>query len=316
VTDKSERCIERLLTYFSLCDELSEISFEHADHHPVPQLQRSFVNIPLTHFDGAEATFAYPEELGGMTSHGDRNFFCDVSPSDLTGCDWDISWLHKAKGHVIPSKENKTPVYAVTRVRRVPLKEIRGFFPLKTGLVIEYAQAVIYNDGSYTPSREYLERRGGIWIVVGQPREVYPEPIDEQGAVNIQLSLGFAFTRYYDWMVKIRAHPALPSIALATDPIGAREAFKMRDVPKGKSRREALKHWVSGHWRRKRTADAEDQSWVDEFLRGASQFTWNGMDCTIVPAAYDLKRLAVRDERKKKSVLSTHGSTHGPAATD
>jgi hypothetical protein len=53
------------------------------------------------------------------------------------------------------------------------------------------------------------------------------------------------------WSVEFRL-PNAPGLWITSDAIGARELLRMRDVPKDKTRREALKNWVCEHWRQNR----------------------------------------------------------------
>jgi hypothetical protein len=93
----------------------------------------------------------------------------------------------------------------------------------------------------------------------------------------------------YNWRVELGLQGVESTIALQTDAIGAREAFRLRDVPKGSGRRAALRHWVREHWRQRRESDP---SLVRSHLRGAERFTWAGLDCRIVPSSVDALRAA------------------------
>lgn len=92
-----------------------------------------------------------------------------------------------------------------------------------------------------------------------------------------------------EWSVLL-GEPGLPRARFLTDPVGVREAFRLRDVPPGKARRAALRHWVSEHWRKKGRDSEADRAWVREHLRGAEDFTWNGLRCRIEPSREDLRR--------------------------
>lgn len=98
------------------------------------------------------------------------------------------------------------------------------------------------------------------------------------------------WTRRFNWRVSIGFEDA-PAVSFMTDPVGAREVFRLRDIPNGKSRRTALTHWVREHWRQKRDVPEESVK-VREHLRGASEFVWNGLRCRIVPSAIDQERAA------------------------
>jgi hypothetical protein len=59
-----------------------------------------------------------------------------------------------------------------------------------------------------------------------------------------------------------------------------REMFKLREKPEGRTRREALVHIVSSHWR-KGVKDTDDRRYVEGYLRGATEFEWFGMQAKI-----------------------------------
>lgn len=102
-----------------------------------------------------------------------------------------------------------------------------------------------------------------------------PDPFRVDDSLRAQMALGMQFTRYYQWMVGCR-HGDRPSILIPTDPTGIRDLFRLREVPEGRQRRAALKHWVSAHWRKKRD-DEEAKIFVRQHLRGAETFDWLGL---------------------------------------
>ena len=124
---------------------------------------------------------------------------------------------------------------------------------------------------------------GGAWRPCADRLE-YPEK------TRVELGLGFALTARYEWTVAFGYNTG-PRITFFTDPVGAREAFRLRDIPNGRSRRAALRNWVSGHWRRK-TDDEEAKSWVKKHLRGAENFAWNSLRCRIAPPPFEVEQLS------------------------
>jgi hypothetical protein len=83
------------------------------------------------------------------------------------------------------------------------------------------------------------------------------------------------------WNVRL-GYPGMPRSRLATDQRGVRAFFSDREVGES-NRRAALLHWVTGHWRRRRPPNDEDESWVREHMRGRREFLWNGMQGEVVP---------------------------------
>lgn len=107
------------------------------------------------------------------------------------------------------------------------------------------------------------------------------------------LEEAIALTQQYEWMVKMgwRSNVAMPRIAFPCDPVGSAETFRERDIPAGKNRREALRHWVREHWRTS-TAHGRPEVHIWPHLRGAIKFIFWGLECEIVPSQYDLKKAA------------------------
>lgn len=85
------------------------------------------------------------------------------------------------------------------------------------------------------------------------------------------------------WWVAEIGYGDSQRVALRTDSEGARALFRMRDIPNGMSRRASLKHWVREHVRRKPSLTP-----VRTHLRGATEFSWNGFNCKIIPSEIDL----------------------------
>lgn len=176
----------------------------------------------------------------------------------------------------------------------------RGFFKKYT---VERAVGLITEDGKWCSFRTfYTTDDCADWFAIGgtEPGR-YPRPVTNRDEVRevrdgINSAAGIAITRDYDWRVSIGTEGGL-SISLPTTPLGCREMFRFRDVPNGKTRRDALRNFVREHVRRKpadsgTVASASDLVFVKEHLRGATRFCWNGLSCVIHPAPYDLRRIA------------------------
>lgn len=132
--------------------------------------------------------------------------------------------------------------------------------------------------GRYTEGR-----RDDVWYVsdpsLGRPCE--------HGVIVHSHCL--ALRQYYNWSVLLSEGDG-PRARFLTDPLGVREAFRLRDIPPGKRRRAALRHWVREHWRKRRDAGANDRAWIEAYLRGATEFVWNGLRCRIEPSVPDQKK--------------------------
>lgn len=115
--------------------------------------------------------------------------------------------------------------------------------------------------------------------------------IDKLGVETIDavFAQGFEMRREYLWSVLL-GEEGSPRARFVTDPIGVRAAFRLRDIPPGRQRRAALRHWVAEHWRKSRSLSLEDRRFVAEYLRGKHDFVWNGFRCKIEPSRDDIKR--------------------------
>jgi hypothetical protein len=292
--------IERILTYLSLCDEL-ELRFSEDEDEDEDEEKIRFRMLPLTYFNRCEP-ISHCEELGNLPKSYQRFIPADAAPRDVDHDEWDVSWFtNRITGNdTNPTAElwkDKKAIYGVQRIRRVALSEIRGRFKLKSGMVIELAAALIHSDGTYTSSRFYAEQWGSSgWYVIGQPGPVIPELLLDHERRQVEISLGYAYARHFDWQVEI-GYTKMPTIALTVDPPAARTVFKLRDLPPGKDRREALKHWVGEHYRHQSSGDStEELIKIWPYLRGGNQFKWHGMECRIHPSRHDLIRAKKYEE--------------------
>lgn len=104
-----------------------------------------------------------------------------------------------------------------------------------------------------------------------------------------KIASGVALARRYNWSVLLSDGGQLSS-RFVTDHIGILEVFKLRDIPEGKARREAIINWVSQHWRKKRDTTANDRTLIRTHLRGKVEYKWNGLHCYVEPPMYDLEK--------------------------
>lgn len=101
-----------------------------------------------------------------------------------------------------------------------------------------------------------------------------------------------------EWSVIFRM-PDSPGIRITSDPIGIRELMRIRDVPNGMSRRQALRHWVKGHYRKSRV-DKNVDSEVRQHLRGATKCDWFGLNVEIVPSMTDEELNAAHKPKRRR----------------
>jgi hypothetical protein len=107
------------------------------------------------------------------------------------------------------------------------------------------------------------------------------------------------------WQVKTRFDEVCPSLTLLTDPTGVKEFWKLRDIPEGKKRRDALLHWVESHWRQTRS-DPDVEAYVRKHLRGSEDITQGNFKATVVASETDKLdiEVAIKD-REAMRVLKT-----------
>jgi len=110
--------------------------------------------------------------------------------------------------------------------------------------------------------------------------------------------LSIQFTLELSWTVTIGTCGKL-GLRFFTDPTGARESFRLRDIPNGKSRRAAILHWVRAHSRRIHRDDPSAMADVMKHLRGQREFVWNDLRVAIHPSVSDAHALdAARKARR------------------
>ena len=182
--------------------------------------------------------------------------------------------------------------FAISRLRYVNASARRGHVRHVYSVLVEAVLVGVEEDRCIS-NAHYFGWTGSKWRYAGTWGGYY-RPNDPWCALEsiptIELAHRIAFVRRYDWHVSL-GYVDGPTLSFVTDPVGVREAFRLRDIPNGKSRRAALKHWVNEHWR-KRREDPQEATKVRAHLRGAEQFTWNGMVCRVRPSQFDLERVA------------------------
>ncbi len=156
------------------------------------------------------------------------------------------------------------------------------------------------------PSEKWRSDVGHYGLIAGQWRplkinriatqsmgghvECYTNPSAQNARNNhiyIQMSLSVGLTERYNWHVALGQGDAGPRILLPTSPAGCLSLFKNRVKPDGASRRAALRHWVSKHYRE---AGDFGIAFVREHLRGATRFDWADLSGEILVSGFDLEK--------------------------
>lgn len=227
----------------------------------------------------------------------------DESESEFVGdasAIWpiNISWLHETEPDQIGQEHPELGInlgkYRIYSVRTTSIKEAKRFKNIRriSTKMIEFMNVELTNEGSYAPFRVVLSWIGGKWLDAhafdkpGYGSGVF-DGVNEIGRIHIPVSFSLALTRRYEWSVSIGMDNS-PKLTFTSDPAGLRSMFSDRDKPADKNRRTPLRHWVSEHWRKKRSCP-EDRAFVLQHLRGATPFKWYGYDCVLRPSPYDLE---------------------------
>jgi hypothetical protein len=69
-------------------------------------------------------------------------------------------------------------------------------------------------------------------------------------------------------------------------------AFRNRQPNEVSGRRDALRHWVSQHYRTRHVDEGDEPQRVivRQHLRGRTPFRWCGIDCELVVSPFDIRR--------------------------
>lgn len=248
-------------------------SFERACDHLVTFLALATkgkrASVPISRFDGCDA-FVSGADKDRLTEN--VQMFGDVRPHDV-GEPINYGFV----GNVV----GVDGAFHLNRIKTLSVKQRRG---LPADADFEFITAAVWPDGRYESNRLFVKRGRERWTVVWPRRE----PFMDDANTQTDLIVGAQFSSRYYWRVLL-GYQGHPRIAFMTDPVGAAAAFRLRDIPEGRERRAALRHWVTEHWRKNRTDPSEEHR-VRAHLRGATEFSWNGLRCSIVPAAFDRER--------------------------
>ncbi len=282
---------ERLITFMSLAAVKDLRRFNRAGHlspsffaHAEPFLNEQM--IQATH-GGYEDTYLIP---------------MDAKAKDLPS-PLDVVMAIK--------NEDDAEGMAAIRVKRVLPRDVRGRVTTIRPHMVTASSLVVDADGTGIVTDAVMGSGDGLqWRAISAGVESNAA-IDEQLATHIRLAHGLAWTRQMFWYVDL-GWDGCPSIMIPTDPAGARSVFRLRDIPSGKSRRTALRTWITEHWRRI-DCGSYDETLVRAHLRGETTFNWNGLRCTITPSLDDIRRVqhAIADREHARREGTDRRATGG-----
>jgi hypothetical protein len=262
-----EEMAERILAFLHLCEDDT----------------RHRLNVPLAHMDGA-----VPFDLANARSGNSSELLIPVNDGKPALWPMDLKLVFDANKYMdIPEDRWPEGTLQFERIRSISLKEARPFGASVFSPFMVMDEVVCAKpDGTAKSALVPMVMVGGKWRNAA-PHSIPGAPKDR----DIPAALGAALALRYEWSVWL-GHSSGPRVRFLTDPLGAREVFRLRDIPPGRDRRAALRHWVSAH-ARKRHADMDNEArtWVRKHLRGATDFTWNGLRCRIQPDEYEIEQM-------------------------
>lgn len=194
--------------------------------------------------------------------------------------------------------------WTIRQIRTCLPREARGKVRLILPKMLRSDILDLADDGLYRSMWEFWAYSGGHWIDAspGVGRTSWDgfkfSPRTELSYSNFlgRAAIGHALRQRYEWSVSI-GRPGSLSWRFATDPTGIRSLFAERD--KGESgRRDALRSWVTSHWRQSRS-DPDEEIYVRKHLRGGERFLWRGYECEWQPSQFDRdENQRLREERE------------------
>jgi hypothetical protein len=251
---------------------------------PYQRVPRS-MRVPLSAFKRAEPFGSAPlEDLVGA----DRTYMShEENPAH---------WLPAFDVSLLIPRDQPGERFSLMRARSLSPQETRGRIRPWTPHAAHVMGACICNDGRYVSGQTIMGYVGGSWRRVStgawdwEDAEYAP---DGQKLVMSRVSAAHQHAVYRTllWHVEIAYGGQGASLLLPCTAGAILDLFRYRDLPPGKSRRDALLHWVSDHWRRK-VSDPAEVTQVTEHLRGQTRFVWReGLVVQIMPSEEDRKRV-------------------------
>lgn len=227
----------------------------------------------------------------GFGLHDDDDWWI-FHPED---CSPDVVWPLNV-GTITEGNNGNGLTMSVTKT--ITLKQARGYASKFGPFMVRSDHAQMVDGQLHTCAGLYVWL-GGRWQDA-QKRRLYETPgkdvfipsrdhsLSGDDAIQPMLATGVALRQRYEWAVCLGLEHS-PSVRFATDTTGIKEIFKIRDLPEGRDRRDALLGWVGEHWRQDRN-DPEIEIYVRKHLRGRTEFTWRGMQCELLPSQFDVEQ--------------------------
>ena len=199
--------------------------------------------------------------------------FFDVKPSDL---DLPVNSSVFRFGHETGSEAQRGgQIYNLKRITRKQLRKRCGLFAVNP-----FCLEVGFEN--FKKNMEvWLEYINGSFRILRVPNYETDMSLKDEILTTIQACLGCQFNLENQNYVYLKPDYAEIGFCLPLDNLSqVKSLFALRDVPEGKQRRAALRHWVAKHLRRK-PSNYEEMVEVRKHLRGKTDFSWMGMSGSI-----------------------------------
>lgn len=240
-------------------------------------------------------TSNYVRVMGDLEQDADLSMLCtDVKPSDL-GAPVDYAIIGDSSDPQLGGRTNAYFPIALRPLRQADMRHQR--IPFLSAHHCRLQFGLLHYKGTYELGDRFASYhpREREWYVWGNGAALHH---DAGISRRIQLVLGAQFTARYEWHAWIAVRPGMPAVSIPCTAKQAQRLFKARDLPPGASRRAALRHWCSEHFRARSVREEERASLVQRALlvhghfRGVTDFDWEGMTCELAPPAFDVEKAA------------------------
>jgi len=183
-------------------------------------------------------------------------------------------------GKTLPVRFIPKDSYALEYTFTLPWAQRRGFYSEK--IIVQQREEQLGKLEYF--SKEALASLPEVYTIIPPfNKKRYPNEL----FLWAQMYLSAAFDVYHRWLVGIKRKDIEICFPFLRHDI--KEVYKLRDIPDGKKRRDALKTIVSRH--KRGVADSGSITEVREHFRNTDSFTMDGEKYTIYPSHDDAARI-------------------------